>query len=309
MYHLLFAGSGLIGCGLAANALCHHQDVTLYDIRDAAQIKDNLKNVLEKLVVAGVIKREESSVLLEKAHITHDLEEALEGKDAILECLPERLDIKQEFYKRAQSIQPDILIFSSTTAMFPSKLQKVQKDMPHPEHILVGHPFNPSYMIPLIEIVGGEAVSEETIKKAKAIYEAMGKKPIVCKKEVNGYIVQRANWAMFKSLLSAVEDGVASVEDIDTAFTYGPGMRAAILGQLLALDLGAKGGYGAMAQKYGDSLKTAMGIDPALLDDLVEGVALEKAHRPSELGRTNEEIEAFRDKSMAIFLKEILHFE
>lgn len=306
MYHLLFAGSGLIGCGLAANALCHHQDVTLYDIRDADQVKDNLKNVLEKLVVAGVIKREESGVLLEKAYITHDLEEALEGKDAILECLPERLDIKQEFYKRAQSIQPDILIFSSTTAMFPSKLQK---DMPHPEHILVGHPFNPSYMIPLIEIVGGEAVSEETIKKAKAIYEAMGKKPIVCKKEVNGYIVQRANWAMFKSLLSAVEDGVASVEDIDTAFTYGPGMRAAILGQILALDLGAKGGYGAMAQKYGDSLKTAMGIDPALLDDLVEGVASEKAHRPSELGQTNEEIETFCDKAMAIFLKEILHFE
>ena len=136
----------------------------------------------------------------------------------------------------------------------------------------------------------------------------MSKKPIVCQKEVNGYIVQRANWAMFKSLLSAVEDGVASVEDIDTAFTYGPGMRAAILGQLLALDLGAKGGYGAMAQKYGDSLKSAMGIDPSLLEDLVEGVALEKAHRPRELGQTNEEIEAFRDKAIAIFLKDILHF-
>ena len=292
MYHLLFAGSGLIGCGLAANALSHHQDVTLYDIRDADEVKDNLKDVLNKLVVAG-------------AHITNNLEEALVGKEAVLECLPERLDIKQEFYKRAQSIEPDILIFSSTSALFPSKLQK---DMPHPEHILVGHPFHPSYMIPLIEIVGGEAVSEETIDKAKAIYTAMGKKPIVCQKEVNGYIVQRANWAMFKSLLSAVEDGVASVEDIDTAFTYGPGMRAAILGQLLALDLGAKGGYGAMAQKYGDSLKSAMGIDPSLLEDLVEGIALEKAHRPRELGRTNEEIEAFRDKAIAIFLKDILHF-
>lgn len=305
MYHLLFAGSGLIGCGLAANALSHHQDVTLYDIRDADEVKDNLKDVLNKLVVAGMIEEKESHVLLEKAHITNNLEEALVGKEAVLECLPERLDIKQEFYKRAQSIEPDILIFSSTSALFPSKLQK---DMPHPEHILVGHPFHPSYMIPLIEIVGGEAVSEETIDKAKAIYTAMGKKPIVCQKEVNGYIVQRANWAMFKSLLSAVEDGVASVEDIDTAFTYGPGMRAAILGQLLALDLGAKGGYGAMAQKYGDSLKSAMGIDPSLLEDLVEGIALEKAHRPRELGQTNEEIEAFRDKAIAIFLKDILHF-
>ncbi|WP_173434975.1 3-hydroxyacyl-CoA dehydrogenase family protein [Sharpea azabuensis] len=272
MYHLLFAGSGLIGCGLAANALSHHQDVTLYDIRDADEVKDNLKDVLNKLVVAGVIEEEESHVLLEKAHITHNLEAVLEGKDAVLECLPERLDIKQEFYKRAQSIEPDILIFSSTSALFPSKLQK---DMPHPEHILVGHPFHPSYMIPLIEIVGGEAVSEETIDKAKAIYT-----------------------------LSAVEDGVASVEDIDTAFTYGPGMRAAILGQLLALDLGAKGGYGAMAQKYGDSLKSAMGIDPSLLEDLVEGISLEKAHRPREFGQTNEEIEAFRDKAIAI----LLHF-
>lgn len=114
MYHLLFAGSGLIGCGLAANALSHHQDVTLYDIRDADEVKDNLKDVLNKLVVAGVIEEEESHVLLEKAHITNNLEEALVGKEAVLECLPERLDIKQEFYKRAQSIEPDILIFSST---------------------------------------------------------------------------------------------------------------------------------------------------------------------------------------------------
>lgn len=305
MYHLVFAGTGIIGAGLASNALTHNQDVTLYDIRPADEMKQNVQDILERMAHAKVIEASDIPHYMSALHATNSLADALENADAVFECLPERLELKQNLYKQIQEINPQVLICSSTSAMFPSTLQK---DMINPQRIIVGHPFNPSYMIPLIEIVGGHATSE-SITEAKDIYTAMGKKPIVCKKEVNGYIVQRANWAMFKSLLSAVTDGVASVEDIDTAFTYGPGMRAAILGQLLALDLGAQGGYGAMAEKYGDSLKTAMGIDPQDMQSLIDGIAQEKKDRPKELGNTNEEIEAFRDSAIAIFLKDILHFD
>lgn len=293
-----FVGTGMIGGGLAVNAALAGNDVTLYDVMETEKVQANIKGILDILVEAGATEQEKADAAFAAMKFTQDLGEAVKGADFIQECVPERLELKKSTYRQIQEIVGDsAVIASSTSGMFPSALSEGAL---YPQNIVVGHPYNPSYLLPLIEVCGPQA-SEETISKAMEAYKAMGKEPVLCRKEVNGFIVNNLSWAVMGGAMQAVDNGVCTVEDVDKALMYGPGMRMAITGQLLTMSLGVPGGFRQMSAKYkGDE------ADPekVRVEFLVaDGVDEEIANRPAFMGNTVEDIIKFRDKTIADILK------
>ena len=290
----VFVGTGMIGAGLAANAACHDFDVTLYDVVDTEQIYKNFEKVLSLLVDASVITKEKKTEILENTTYSNHLEEAVSNADFIQECVPERLELKGDIYKKIQTVTGNAaIIASSTSAIYPSKLQQGAL---YPECIVVGHPYNPSYLLPLVEVCGGELVPEHILNRVCEIYTAMGKVPVICRKERPGFIVNQLSWGAMEAAQTCVKEGICSVEDVDKAIMYGPGMRMAVTGQLLTISLGIDGGFRAAAQKYGK--------EPSEDDILyADGVDAEIANRPVEKGNTVETVCKYRDQMLADILR------
>ncbi len=293
-YKAAFIGTGMIGAGLAANAVLSGFDVTLYDVVPVETIQQNLKKILDILVEAGATTQANAQKHFANVKFTNDLKEAVCGADFVQESIPERIQLKKDTYRTIQEVTgPDTVIASSTTALFPSKLQE---DALYPGSIVVGHPYNPSYLLPLIEICGGPAADPAIIDKAVEIYKAMGKVAIICQKEINGFIVNRLSWAAHEAAKECVREGICSVEDIDKAVMFGPGMRMAVTGQMLTLSLGVDGGYRKMAEKYGN--------EPTEYDELyAQGVEAEIAAREPWQGNTVEDVCKFRDKMFVDILR------
>ncbi len=291
---ITFIGGGVIGAGLAVNAAMHDFKVWIYDIRTVEEISPAVKDILSIFVTNEVCTAEQADSYFENISFTTDLKEAVEDAPFIQECIAERIELKQGMYRSIQEIAGDKPIIASTTSMLlPSDLQK---DALYPERILVGHPYNPSYLLPLIEVCGGEKTSEESVQEAKAYYEEIGKKPIICHKEKFGLIANMVSWAALDAAKKAIVDGVCSVDEMDQALMYGPGLRMAITGQILTISMGVKGGLRAMGDKYGKSNP----VDLILADGCDE----ELANRPAELGQDYESVAAFRDRLIIKILKE-----
>ena len=246
----VFVGTGMIGAGLAANAMLKGYDTVLYDVVPPEKIRQNISSILDILVETGAATRAQADAALDACQISNDLEQAVAGANFIQECIPERLELKKSTYATIQKVTgPNAIICSSTSKLFPTKLQEGAL---YPQSILVGHPYNPSYLLPLIELCGGEQTSEEAVQRAKEIYTGMGKVAVVCRKEIYGFIVNRLSWAALDAAKECVRDGVCSVEDMDKAIMFGPGMRMAVTGQLLTISLGVDGGFRTIAEKYGE---------------------------------------------------------
>lgn len=287
---LAFVGVGMIGAGLAVNAMLNGYEVALYDIQE---VTGNITACLDALVDAQVCTREEADAAFARGTYTDNLAQAVTGAVFVQECVAERLELKQEMYRKIQEITGDrAVIASSTSMLLPTKLQEGAL---YPECIVVGHPYNPSYLLPLIEVCGGEQTSPDAVRRAVEIYTGMGKKPIVCRKEVFGLIVNMVSWAALDAAKKAILDGVCTVEEMDQALMYGPGLRMAVTGQILTISLGVKGGMRAMGGKYGEVHQE----DLILADGLDE----ELAHRPEELGRDNDSVARFRDRMIADILR------
>ena len=159
---------------------------------------------------------------LDRLTFTSVLDDALAGADLIQECGLERLDFKQDLYRHMdQQLPPDVIIASSSSDLTMTDIQA--KCESHPERCVVGHPFNPPHIVPLVEVVGGARTSEETIARAMAFYAALGKKPIRVFKAFPGHVANRLQAAVYKEMLYLIQMGVLSVEDADMAASYGPG--------------------------------------------------------------------------------------
>ena len=292
---IAFVGTGIIGAGLAVNALVSGCQAALYDVADLEVSRTRIKTILENMVDAGAFDQTTADAAYQRACFTNDLKEAVIDAVFIQECIPEKLELKQSVYREIQTVVgADPVIASSTTALMPSKLQDGAL---YPERILVGHPYNPSYLLPLVEICGGEKTSQASIDEAKAMYESWGKIAVVCLKEIFGYLCQHVNWGVRDIALKLAKDGVGSPEDIDKAIMYGPGMRFPITGQLLTLALGSEGGWKDLPRKY-------EGREPNewecwLSDELDQ----ELAHRPAEIGNNTADVVRFRDKMLVAMLK------
>lgn len=296
---IAFVGTGMIGSGLAVNAAMNGCEVAMYYRRNLDQLQERVKNALNTFVEAEAIAKDEAEKCFDGILFSMDMEEVLKDAVMVQESIAEDTEMKKEMYKTIQGIcGENVIIASSTSAKFPSELSEGAM---YPEKIIVGHPYNPSYLLPIIEICGPHA-PQEVIDKAVEIYKAMGKEPVVCLKENNGFIVNSLSWAVMDGAIKAVANGVCSVEDVDKALMYGPGMRMAITGQLLTMSLGVQGGFRAMNKKYG----AGQPEDPeraAIMEMIADGVDAEIANRPEDKGNTVEGVEKFRDKAFVEILK------
>ncbi|WP_168790641.1 3-hydroxyacyl-CoA dehydrogenase NAD-binding domain-containing protein [Paraburkholderia aromaticivorans] len=239
--NIAIVGAGVIGAGWATHFLAHGFEVTATDPADGAESRlrdwiDNSWPVVERLGLAQGASRD-------KLTFTTDVGAAVRNADFIQESGPERLDVKHSLIASIESAaRADVIIASSSSGLAISDIQAGAR---HPERIVLGHPFNPSHIIPLVEVGGGSLTSPENIARTMAFYSSTGKKVIRINKEVKGHIANRLQVAIWQEAISLVQRGVASVEDIDAAISYGPGLRWALLGPFL--NLHASGGPGGIA--------------------------------------------------------------
>ena len=184
-----------------------------------------------------------------------EIKRAVAGCAFIQENGPERVDVKRDLLAKISAAVPsDSLIATSSSGILISDIQDAAA---YPERVLLGHPFNPPHLIPLVEVVGGRQTSEDAIKKALTFYESIGKKPIHIRREVKGHVANRLQAALWREAFHLVEQGIASVKDVDTAIAQGPGLRWALLGPFLNLHLsGGAGGIAHVLEHLGPPMES-----------------------------------------------------
>jgi 3-hydroxyacyl-CoA dehydrogenase len=232
-------GTGVIGASWSALFLAKGLEVVATDVAPNAEA--NLKRFIEAAWPAlrrlGLAPGASQSRL----SFTSDLAAAVKGVDLVQENGPERIEFKKKLYGQLDELLPaEVIIASSSSGLTMSEIQLGCAS--HPERCVIGHPFNPPHLVPLVEIVGGAKTSEETIQRADEFYTALGKRTVRVHKEVPGHIANRLQAALSREVYHLVADGVVTAADADTALTWGPGLRWGIMGSLLLNHLG--GGQG-----------------------------------------------------------------
>ena len=289
-----FVGTGLIGAGLAVNAVMHGYDVFMYYRRNFESLAERVRGILRIFTDNQVCSVRQAEEWFNSISFTMELSEAVDGAVIVQESIAESADMKREMYTQIQDICGDSpLIASSTSTLFPSSLSEGAR---YPERIVVGHPYNPAHLLPVIEICGGLSASESSVCQAKAIYTEWGKVPVVCLKEDTGFIVNNISWAAMEICHKKVVSGVCTAEDMDKAIIYGPGLRMAILGQILTISLGAEGGFRNIDAKYGRPFNPENEIMAQGVDEMMK-------NRLPVTGNSVETIEAYRDKMIIDILK------
>ena len=232
-------GTGVIGASWAALFLAKGLDVVATDVAPDAETKlrDFVKAAWPALERLGLAPGASQSRL----SFTTDLPTAIRTADFVQENGPERIDFKKKLYRQLDEALPaDVIIASSSSGL---TMSAIQSDCPlHPERCVIGHPFNPPHLVPLVEIVGGAKTSEATIRRASEFYAGLGKQVVRLRKEVPGHVANRLQAALAREVYHLVAEDVVSVADVDKALCWGPGLRWGIMGQVLLNHLG--GGQG-----------------------------------------------------------------
>ncbi len=291
----------MIGGGWAARFVLHGVDVKLYDPDPEAERK------VERML--GNARRAWRSLTLMplpeegRLKIVSTPEAAVDGADFVQESVPEREDVKRALFARAsRAAAPDAVFASSTSGLLPSLLQL---DMEHPERLVVGHPFNPVYLLPLVEVCGGEKTSPATIERAADAYRSVGMAPLHVRNEVPGFIADRLMEAMWREALWMVNDGVATASEIDDAISLGAGLRWSIMGTFLVYRIaGGEAGMRHFMAQFGPSLKwpwSKLTDVPELTDDLLDRIAEQSDAEAG--GRTIDELERYRDECLVAVLQ------
>ena len=279
---IAIVGTGVIGASWAAEYLARGFDVVTTDPAPKAEanLREYIDEAWKDLTSIGLSK----GASRDRLRFTTNMKEALSEADLVQENAPERPDFKMKLYAEMDEVVPvDSLLASSSSGITPSVIQSQCK---HPERVVIGHPFNPPHIIPLVEVVGGSKTSPDAIQRAISFYASVGKRPIHLKKELPGHVANRFQAALYREMLYLIEQGVLSVEDTDAAVCYGPGLRWGVMGQSLQWHLG--GGAGGI-QHFMDHLMPplegmmkALGtpnITPELKQKVVSGVMREAAGR------------------------------
>jgi carnitine 3-dehydrogenase len=266
-------GSGVIGGGWAARFLLHGVDVRLYDPdpqaeRKVGEILDSARRAYRRLTLAPM----PSEGALE---VVGSVAEAVDGVDLVQESAPERLELKQRLLAEADAAaDPGVILASSTSGLMPTLLAR---DLHHPHRFLVAHPFNPVYLLPLVELCGGEQTSAEATARADAIYRSVGMRPLRLRKEIDGFVADRLLEALWREALWLVEDEIATVEEIDQAVYLGAGLRWAGMGTFLTYRIaGGEAGMRHFMAQFGPALEWPWSkltdvpeLDAELLDRIV----------------------------------------
>ncbi|WP_455922074.1 L-carnitine dehydrogenase [Pseudomonas putida] len=295
-------GSGVIGSGWVARALAHGLDVVAWDPAPGAEaaLRKRVANAWPALVQSGLA----AGASQERLQFVDTIEACVRNADFIQESAPERLELKLELHARiSAAAKPDALIASSTSGLLPSEFYEGAS---HPERCVVGHPFNPVYLLPLVEVVGGRQTSPEAVQAAIQVYQALGMRPLHVRKEVPGFIADRLLEALWREALHLVNDGVATTGEIDDAIRFGAGLRWSFMGTFLTYTLaGGDAGMRHFMNQFGPALKLPWTYLPApeltdtLIDDVVDGTS-------DQLGsRSISALERYRDDCLLAVLEAV----
>ena len=296
-------GGGVIGGGWVARCLLNGITVNLYDPDPNARRKIDEIMINAELAFGKLI--EGPAPPKGSVHLTDSIANAVVKADLIIEAVPERLDIKQSVYRDIESAAAtDTLIASSTSGILPSDLQD---KMTTPGRLVVAHPFNPVYLLPLVEIVGGKKTSHLAIKNAIDLFQQLGMHPLHVRKEIPAFIADRFLEAVWREALWLVKDGFATTAEIDDAIRFGFGLRWAQMGLFETYRVaGGEAGMAHFIAQFGPCLKwpwTKLTDVPELTDDLVKMIA-----HQSELQSGTysiRQLEQIRDDNLVAILRQL----
>lgn len=292
--HIAIVGTGVIGASWSALFLAKGLEVVATDPAPNAEsrLREFVANAWPALTRLGL----SPGASLSNLKFTSSLAEALTGADFVQENGPERLDFKQTLYAELDRLlPPDVVIASSSSGLIMSEIQKGADS--HPERCVIGHPFNPPHLIPLLEIVGGAKTSEATIGRADAFYTSIGRRTVRINKELPGHVANRLQLAIAREAYHLVADGVLSAADVDTALSWGPGLRWGIMGNMMLNHLGGgKGGIEHFFQQFaGPMMASWKSLGSPVLTPEVQQKLIDSVHAEAG-GRSIEDLEAERDE-------------
>jgi 3-hydroxyacyl-CoA dehydrogenase len=279
---IAIVGTGVIGASWAAYYLARGFDVVATD--PAPNAEANLRNYVDNawpaLAKAGLA----AGASGDRLTFTASMRDALKDADFVQENAPERPEFKIKLFAEMDEITPvDSIIASSSSGI---TMDVMQSGCKHPERCVIGHPFNPPHIVPLVEVVGGAKTSKDTIERAMSFYASIGKKPIRLHKALAGHAANRLQAALYKEMLYLIQQGVLSVADADIAVCYGPGLRWGVMGQSLQWHLGGgAGGIQHFMEHLMPPLEAMMNdlkmpdVTPALKQTIIDGVTKEAKDR------------------------------
>jgi carnitine 3-dehydrogenase / betainyl-CoA thioesterase len=300
MTRVALIGGGVIGGGWAGRLVENGVDVTVHDPHPEAErrVREVLQNAERAWARLTLVPRVRGTV-----SFAASLAEAVANADVIQESAPEDEPLKRRLLSEIdEHAPPHALICSSTSGLLPSRLQL---EMSHPQRFLVGHPFNPVYLLPLVEVVAGERTSEEAVERALEFYASLGMKPLRVRKEVDGFVADRLLEALWREALWLVHDDVATVGELDDAVRYGAGLRWAQMGTFLTYRIaGGEEGIRHFLAQFGPALAwpwTKLTDVPELTDELIDKIALQSDDQAA--GLTVRELERLRDDNLVAILQ------
>ena len=285
VHRIAIVGTGVIGASWAAYYLARGFDVVATD--PGPQAEANLRKYVDDawplLTQVGL----SPGASRDRLTFTPDMSRALSDADWVQENAPERPDFKIKLFAQMdEATPPNAVIASSSSGI---TMDVIQSGTKRPERCVIGHPFNPPHVVPLVEVVGGAKTSEATIERAMAFYAAIGKKPVRLYKALPGHVANRFQAALYKEVLYLVQQGVLSVADADVAVSYGPGIRWGVMGPSLQWHVGGgQGGIQHFMEHLMDPLAGMMktlgtpDITPQLKQTVVDAVLKEAAGRSVE---------------------------
>jgi len=287
-------GSGIIGAGWAARALAAGLDVLAYDPESGAEHRlrkkiDQIWPVLERTGLFPDASRD-------RLTFCDSLEEVAVGSQFIQESAPERIDLKVKLHSQIDAAaSKDSIIASSTSGLLPTEFQA---QCVHPGRVIVGHPFNPVYLLPLVEVLGGERTSAGSLDAAVAFYQRIGMYPLRVRSEVPGFLSDRLQEALWREILHLVNDDVATPAELDAAIAYGPGLRWALWGACQIFHLAAQpGGMGQFLKHFDPALFPWTKLEPPQITDALT----QKMHEGCETlagDLSIDEMEQVRDDAL-----------
>lgn len=300
-------GAGLIGQGWATLFSSKGLEVILQDLNETILKKSvtAIRSNLKFLEANHLLKKNGSDASLRRIKTMTSISEAVAQADYVQESVLDNYELKREVFKEMDQAAPDhAILASSSSGLLMTEIQKVTAK---PHRCVLAHPILPLHLLPLVEIVGGDKTSSETVTAAFDFMKRLGKTPVLLKREVPGYIVNRLQAALLRESIDLVDKGVASPEEVDKAFCTGIGLRDPIIGPFLRIHLAGNGverfinNYAQSYRNRWETMETWTSIPPSAAKKVIRGVEEMQTVRT----KTLEEIKDWRDQMLVKLLKTI----
>ena len=304
-------GAGLVGHGWATVFAARGRDVILYDMSGSLLTKalETIEQNLIFLETNALIGQGEAGAALRRITVTTDLDEAVFQAEYVQESVPDDYEIKKSVFRALDEKSPaNAILASSASGLL---MTEIQKAVTKPERCLLVHPLLPVHLIPCVELAGGRQTSRQTLETVFEFMQNVGKSPVLLNHEVPGYIVNRLQAALLREAMDLVDKGVASAEDVDTAFRMGVGLRDPILGPLLRVHMAGNGidrfieNYARSYQNRWETMAAWTSIPPSAAEAVKKGVKEMKIVRHKSM----DEIKTWRDKKLVKILKIVTESE